>query len=83
MTSARRSGSTSASTVIGLLLLCSPVLVPAVLVLGLAVMFVVLIVVQAFGAGFAEGCAALSAVIGVPSLGLLWLSAVLRARGHR
>lgn len=41
------------------------------------------IVVAAFQAGFVEGCGALSALIGVPSFGLLWLRAAVRLFGLR
>lgn len=81
MTSTGGSGRTSAFTVIGLLLVLSPVLVPVLLALGLVVVLLVLMVIQAFGDGFAVGCAALAALIGIPSVGLLWLSGVLRTLG--
>jgi hypothetical protein len=64
------------------LLVFAPVLLPAVVVLAFLAAFLVLMVVEAFGQGAAVGCAALAALIGLPSIGLLWLSAAIRVLGH-
>jgi hypothetical protein len=71
----------SRSRIIGALIVFAPVLVPAAFVLALLVAFLVLMVVSAFEQGFVEGCSALAALIGIPSLELLWLSKAMQVLG--
>jgi hypothetical protein len=64
--------SSRGSSVLTILFVLSPVLLPLALVAVGVVAFFVVAVVQAFEAGFASGCAALAAIIGVPSVVVLW-----------
>ncbi len=73
----------SATTVLRVLLVFSPFIVPALVVLAVFVVFFAAMIAQAFGEGFAVGCAALSALIGIPSVGLLWLSSALKLFGRK
>ncbi|RIX27834.1 hypothetical protein [Amnibacterium setariae] len=65
------------------LVLVAPVALVALLVLLLLVVFLVLLVVAAFQDGFVQGCSALSALIGIPSVAVLAIRALARRLGGR
>lgn len=56
----------------------SPILVPTAIIGLCFAYFFILMIISAFQNGFAAGCAALAALIGTPTLILLWLRAVGR-----
>jgi len=74
---ARRSDGAALITATALVI-AAPFALAAVLVLLLLLIFLVLLVVAAFQDGFVQGCAALGALIGIPSVAVLAIRAVAR-----